>query len=59
MVETASKVMFILYCIGIAATGLALIGAFFGVFTMGRLSAAVNLMLTLVSQTVEIAEEIS
>lgn len=50
VVETASKIMFVLYCMGIAATGLALVGAIFGVFTTGRLSAIVNLMLTFVSQ---------
>lgn len=52
VVETASKAMFILYCIGIAATGLALIGALFGVFTSGRLSAMVNLMLTVASSKI-------
>ena len=41
--------MFVLYCMGIAATGLALVGAIFGVFSTGRLSAIVNLMLTFVS----------
>ncbi|KAL8735133.1 MAG: hypothetical protein Q9166_001009 [cf. Caloplaca sp. 2 TL-2023] len=41
-VEVASKAMFVLYCIGVAATGLALGGAFLGVFSAGRVAALVN-----------------
>jgi SUR7/PalI family len=48
-VETASKVMFIFYCIGIAFAGLALIGAAWGFLANGRISASVNFMLDLVS----------
>ncbi|KAL8637142.1 MAG: hypothetical protein Q9228_005556 [Teloschistes exilis] len=44
-VEIASKVMFVLYCIGAAATGLALLGAFLGVLSGGRLAALSNNML--------------
>lgn len=49
-VEIASKVMFVLYCIGVAATGLALLGAFFGVLSGGRLAALINNMLAFVSR---------
>lgn len=48
-VEIASKVMFVLYCMGVAATGLALLGAFLGVLSGGRIAAIVNNMLSLVS----------
>ncbi|MCJ1485510.1 hypothetical protein MMC06_005684 [Schaereria dolodes] len=44
-VETASKAMFVLYCIGVAFTGLAVLGAFIAVAGGGRLSAFVNVML--------------
>ena len=44
-IEVASKVMFVLYCIGIAFTGLALLGAIWGFIANGRLSAFVNSML--------------
>lgn len=49
-VEIASKVMFVLYCIGVAATGLALLGAFLGVLSGGRLAALINNMLAFVSE---------
>lgn len=49
-VEIASKVMFVLYCIGVAATGLALLGAFLGVLSGGRLAALSNNMLAFVSE---------
>lgn len=42
--------MFVLYCIGIAATGIALIAALVGVATGGRGSALLNFILNLVSQ---------
>lgn len=42
--------MFILYCIGIAATGLAFIAALVGITTGGRGSALLNFILNLVSQ---------
>ncbi|MCJ1292135.1 hypothetical protein MMC34_003685 [Xylographa carneopallida] len=48
-VETASKVMFVLYFIGVGFAGLALIGAFIGFFVGGRFSAALNVMLDLMS----------
>ncbi|KAI4244125.1 MAG: hypothetical protein L6R40_003109 [Gallowayella cf. fulva] len=41
-VELASKAMFVLYCIGVAATGLALGGAFLGVFSEGRAAPLIN-----------------
>ena len=47
--KLASNVMFVLYCIGIGAVGLALIGALIGVFASGRLVAMVNTMLSIVS----------
>ena len=49
-VEVASKAMFVLYCIGVAAAGLALAGAFLGVASEGKLTALVDAMLSLVSQ---------
>ena len=48
-IELASKVMFVLYCIGIGAVGLALVGAIISLFASGRLSAIVNVMLSTVS----------
>ncbi|MCJ1286711.1 hypothetical protein MMC26_006057 [Xylographa opegraphella] len=48
-VETASKVMFVLYCIGVGFAGLALIGALIGFLAGGRLSAALNVMLDLMA----------
>ena len=47
-VELASKIMFVLYCIGAASVGVALLGAMIGVLASGRLSAAVNFMTTMV-----------
>jgi len=47
-VELATKVMFVLYCVGAAAAGGALVGALLGVWASGRLSAVVNLMVALV-----------
>ena len=41
--------MFVLYCIGIAAIGVALIGALIGVFAAGRFAAMINTMLSFVS----------
>ncbi|KAL8979098.1 MAG: hypothetical protein Q9205_005484 [Flavoplaca limonia] len=41
-VEVASKAMFVLYCVGVAATGLALLGAFVGVFSDGRAAPLAN-----------------
>ena len=48
-VETASKVMFVLYCMGVGFVGLALIGGIVGFFGGGRLSASVNIILDFVS----------
>lgn len=47
-IETASKVMFVLYCIGVGFAGLALIGAFVGFVSGGKLSAALNIIMDLV-----------
>ncbi|KAL8721699.1 MAG: hypothetical protein Q9181_007649, partial [Wetmoreana brouardii] len=44
-VEVASKVMFVLYCLGVAATGLALLGAFLGVLSGGRMAAIIDSLL--------------
>lgn len=49
-VEIASNAMFVLYCIGVAATGLALLGAFLGVLSGGRIAALINNALSLVSR---------
>ncbi|KAL8742774.1 MAG: hypothetical protein Q9190_004796 [Brigantiaea leucoxantha] len=48
-VEVASKAMFVLYCIGVAAAGLALAGAFLGVASEGKLTALVDAMLSLLA----------
>ena len=48
-IKLASNVMFVLYCIGIAAAGVALLGAFVGVIAAGRFAAMVNSMLAFVS----------
>lgn len=48
-VKLASNVMFVLYCIGIASVGFALVGAFVGVLVAGRFVAMVNIMLSFVS----------
>ncbi|KAI4138343.1 MAG: hypothetical protein L6R39_006835 [Caloplaca ligustica] len=48
-VEIASKIMFVLYCIGVAATGLALLGAFLGVLSGGRIAALFNNALSLLA----------
>lgn len=44
-VKLASNVMFVLYCIGIAAVGLALLGSIVGIVAAGRFGAMVNSML--------------
>lgn len=49
-VKVASSAMFVLYCIGVAAAGLALLGAFLGVFSGGRIAALANNGLALVSR---------
>ncbi|KAI4282344.1 MAG: hypothetical protein L6R38_003024 [Xanthoria sp. 2 TBL-2021] len=41
-VEIASKAMFVLYCVGAAATGPALAGAFLGVLSDGRAAPLIN-----------------
>ena len=48
-VETAVKAMFVLYCIGIACSALAFLGAIIAFFTDGRLAAGCNSMLDIVS----------
>ena len=48
-VAIASKVMFVLYCVGAAFAGLAIIGAIIGLLNGGRLSAMFNFMLDFVS----------
>lgn len=47
-VEVASKVMFVFYCIGIAFSALALLGAIFGLVASGRISAFGNFILDIV-----------
>ncbi|KAL8848201.1 MAG: hypothetical protein Q9221_006770 [Calogaya cf. arnoldii] len=48
-VEIASKAMFVLYCVGTAAAGLALVGSFLGVLSDGRTAPLVNNALASVS----------
>ena len=52
-VKLASNVMFVLYCIGIAAVGLALLGSIVGIVAAGGFGAMVNSMLAFVSQASE------
>lgn len=47
--EVVSNAMFVLYCIGIAFAGLALISALISVFFSGRLSAFVNIVIDLIA----------
>jgi len=59
-IRIASKVMVIFYIVGIAFAGLAIIGALFGIFTNGRLSAFGNLVLDFLALlTIGIASAIS
>ena len=59
-VEVASKVMFVFYVIGIIFAGFAFIGAVWGVFANGRLSAFVNFVLDILAfLTIGIASAIS
>lgn len=44
--KLAFNIMFVLYCIGIAATGFALVGSVSGMFFHGRMSALANIFLT-------------
>ncbi|KAL9607592.1 MAG: hypothetical protein Q9167_007508 [Letrouitia subvulpina] len=46
-VEVASKAMFVIYCIGAGAVGVALIGAFWGLIRKGRLAAIGNNIISL------------
>lgn len=46
--ELATKVMFVVYCFGIATTALSLIGALISLFALGRLSALINLGISMV-----------
>ncbi|MCJ1464501.1 hypothetical protein MMC07_003114 [Pseudocyphellaria aurata] len=47
--KLASKVMFVLYCLGVAATGLALVGIVVGIFARRRLMAIYNVVLTTIA----------
>jgi hypothetical protein len=47
--EVASNAMFVLYCIGIAFAGLALISALVSIFFSGRLSAFANIIIDLIA----------
>lgn len=49
MAKHATRVMFVLYCLGVAATGLALGGVLFGMVVVGRLNAIFNVLLTMVN----------
>ena len=51
--KLASNVMFVLYCIGIAAVGLALIGSFVGIVAAGRFGAMINSMLAFVGRPIQ------
>jgi hypothetical protein len=47
-IQAASKVMFLLYCIGVSAVALALVGSLIGLFASGKFSIAVNFMTSMV-----------
>jgi len=48
-IKIASIAMIVLYIIGISFAGLAILGAVWGIFTEGRLSAFINFVIDLVS----------
>jgi hypothetical protein len=48
-IEVSSKVMFVFYIIGIIFAGFAVLGAMWGVFANGRLSALVNFLLDILA----------
>ena len=48
-IEIASRVMFVLYCIGVGFVGIAIIGAIIAFLTDGRISAFINFMFDFVS----------
>ena len=47
-IQAASKVMFLLYCMGVGAVGLALLGSLIGLFASGKFSIAINFMTSMV-----------
>ncbi|MCJ1426663.1 hypothetical protein MMC29_004566, partial [Sticta canariensis] len=47
MAERTIRAMFVFYCIGVAATGLALVGVVFGMLVVNKLTAIFNFMLTM------------
>lgn len=47
-VGVATNAMFVLYCIGVATAGVAVLGSVMGLLAGGRFSALVNLMLAMV-----------
>jgi len=51
-VQVASKVMFLLYCIGVSAVGLALVGTLIGLFASGKFTIAVNFMTSMVRYSI-------
>jgi hypothetical protein len=54
VLEGAGKAMFVLYCMGIAFTGIALIGAIAGLIMSGRMSALLNFFLCIVSPRIQL-----
>jgi hypothetical protein len=50
-VQMSAKTMFVLYCIGIVITAIALVGAVLGFFAGGPISAILNFMLCIVRLT--------
>ena len=50
MAERTIRAMFVVSCLGVAATGLALIGGIFGMLVVNKLTAISNFMLTMVSR---------
>ena len=56
-IELASKVMFVVYCMGASAVGFALLGAILSIFVNGRLSAIVNAMISMVCNCSEFQHE--
>lgn len=59
-IEVASKVMFVFYILAILFAGFSLLGAIWGVFSSGRLSAFINFLLDMLAfLTIGIASAIS
>lgn len=53
-IQTATRTMFICYCIGVGFAGLAIIGALIGLISGGRLSDSLNAVIDLVGSLLKL-----